>query len=125
MTCRSPICRRQCHRSLNGGATGEAFVISGVNGGEDLLLLAFHGAEVVFPVENGDTTESTQGDSIAGLAKTETGLMNGIHQVRIVDDYDFTPRRLTSHGCGGHLELAEIHTVLPIVRIGPSQRRGL
>ena len=90
------------------------------------FLFALHGAEVVLPVENRDPAETAQGDAVAGLAETETGLMNGIHQVRFVDDHDFTPRGLASHDRGRHLELTQIHSFLPgCTESDPSDVGGL
>jgi len=110
---------------VDGGATGEAFVVAGMHGGEDLLFLSLHRAEMVGTVEDLNPTEATQCDAVTGLTEAETGLVDCIHEIGLVHNVDFTARRFASHDGGRHLELAQIHSFLPWAERRPNDVEGL
>lgn len=84
----SPVIRRDRDRPADAGAAREAFVISGVLGGEHLALFLGHWGEVFFALQHTDSTEAAQGDAVARLAEPQPGLENGIEEVGFVDDLD-------------------------------------
>ena len=110
---------------MDGGAAGEAFVVSGMHGIEHLLLFTLQGTEVLRAFEDLDTAETAQSNTVAGLTEAESGLVDRIHEIRIVDNQDLATRRFTSHGGGCHLELTQIHSSLPNAGPRPDQRRGI